>query len=75
MKAEEQLNRYKHLRKVVLPPLTIIRYPVYPDITPYTLVIKQLEELFFDKLLALNERKKRLLEICMMCRLSGHACR
>ena len=49
------INLYE---KIILPPLAIIRYPVYPDITPYTLVIKQLEDLFFDKLLALNERKK-----------------
>lgn len=49
------VNTYE---KGVLPPLSIVRYPLYPDITPYTLVIKQLEELFFDKLLALDERKK-----------------
>ena len=49
------INTYE---KPILPPSTIIRYPVYPDITPYTLVIKQVEELLFDKLLALDERKK-----------------
>jgi hypothetical protein len=48
------INTYE---KVVLPPLAFIKYPIYSDITPYTLVIKQLEEILFDKLLALNERK------------------
>ena len=49
------INTYE---KPILAPSAVIRYPPYPDITPYTLVIKQIEELLFDKILALNERKK-----------------
>ena len=49
------INTYE---KVVLKPASIIRIPIYTDIPPYTITIKQLEELFVDKLFALVERKR-----------------
>ncbi|MEM0143738.1 MAG: nucleotidyl transferase AbiEii/AbiGii toxin family protein [Candidatus Parvarchaeum sp.] len=50
------INTYE---KTALPAQTIIRTPVYSDISPYTIIVKQIEELFMDKLLALSERKRQ----------------
>jgi predicted nucleotidyltransferase component of viral defense system len=49
------INTYE---SVVLPPINIIRTPIYSDIPPYSLSVKCLEELLMDKVAALMERKR-----------------
>ena len=49
------INLYE---KVILTPLNLIRTPIYNDIPPYSLVVKQIEELLMDKVAALMERKR-----------------
>jgi predicted nucleotidyltransferase component of viral defense system len=49
------INMYE---KIILAPVSIIRTPIYNDIPPYSLSVKQLEELLMDKIAALMERKR-----------------
>lgn len=49
------INLYE---KLILAPMSLIRVPIYNDIPPYSLSVKQLEELLLDKVAALIERKR-----------------
>lgn len=49
------INMYE---KPILAPMSLIRTPIYNDIPPYSLSVKQLEELLLDKVAALLERKR-----------------
>lgn len=44
--------------KAVLPPVNMIRTPIYLDIPPYSITTEQIEELFMNKIKAIIERRK-----------------